>query len=131
MSPMVEVPPTPLVEVPPTPMVDVPPSDGALVPPTGPQDRSLELAGLEALMQQQKLREAAQAAPLEVTTPKVEINWSTHKKEGMRLKRLMEESPDGSQFPHIKEMWNGTSAESWASIKRSFHLFTQTLLKSH
>lgn len=55
--------------------------------PTPPQDRTLELAGLQALMEQQKLRE--QAEPLHVTTPKVEINWSSHKKEGMRLKRLI------------------------------------------
>ena len=120
-----EVPATP-AEV--APMVEVPPSDSALVPPNGPQDRSLELAGLEALMQQQKLREAE---PLQVNTPKVEINWSSHKKEGMRLKRLMEESKDGSQFPHMKEMWNGSAAESLASLKRSFHLFTQILLKYH
>lgn len=82
--------------------------------PTPPQDRALELAGLQALMEQQKLREHAE--PLHVTTPKVEINWSSHKKEGMRLKRLMEESPDGSKFPHMKEMWNGSAAESLASI---------------
>lgn len=95
---------------------EVHPSATSVVPPTPtpPQDRALELAGLQALMEQQKLREHAE--PLHVTTPKVEINWSSHKKEGMRLKRLMEESPDGSKFPHMKEMWNGSAAESLASI---------------
>ena len=103
---------------------EVPPSATSVVPPTPtpPQDRTLELAGLQALMEQQKLREHAE--PLHVTTPKVEINWSSHKKEGMRLKRLMEESPDGSKFPHMKEMWNGPAAKSLASINISFSLCT-------
>jgi hypothetical protein len=34
------------------------------------------------------------------------IDWTTHKKEGMRLKRLMEESAHGAeQFPHMHKLW--------------------------
>lgn len=70
-----------------------------------PPDRTLELAGLEALIKEQKAREAEAVAADGVLQPS-EINWTTHRKEGMRLKRLMEESPDGKAFPHMMEMWN-------------------------
>eukprot|EP00435_Cladocopium_sp_Y103_P042312 s2212_g11.t1 len=74
----------------------------------GPPDRTLELAGMEALLKNQKVREQlehqqqlAQAKQVRaqqgcvLNTPHVEINWTTHRKEGMRLKRLMEESSEG------------------------------------
>ena len=106
----------------------------------GPPDRTLELAGLQALMQQHKQREAEQEvkavrhaqealrAPgalkaLHVTAPKVEVNWVTHKKEGMRLKRLLEESPDGQKFPHMVEMWSGSMAESLNGIDAELFYF--------
>ena len=79
----------------------------------GPPNRELELAGMEALMKQ---HEAVQnsLADMTVNTNKVEIiNWSSHRKEGMRLKRLLEESPNGVDFPHMKEMWQGTAAATW------------------
>ena len=66
-----------------------------------PPNRTLELAGLQALMQQQKQREAAGVGM-------VRIDWTTHKKEGMRLKRLMEESPDGAKFPHMQQLFSGS-----------------------
>ena len=35
------------------------------------------------------------------------VDWTTHKKEGMRLKRLMEESAHGAeQFPHMHKLWS-------------------------
>jgi len=117
---------------------DVPMAEPASA--AGPPDRSLQLAGLQALMQQQKQREAAQQVrsvqhaqetlrtpgaleALHVTAPKVEVNWVTHKKEGMRLKRLMEESPDAQKFPHMVEMWSGSMAESWNGIDAELFYF--------
>ena len=100
---------------------------GNLVAPVAanpPQDRTLEIAGIQALMDQQKAREAAAAstavAPLAVETPQVTINWSTHRKEGMRLKRLMEESAEGAKYPHMMELWNKGSAESWLAQLGNF-----------
>ena len=87
--------------------VPVPPGEADL----GHPDRRLELAGLNALMK------AAQAdgtaTPDGATAPPAAqvINWLTHKKEGMRLKRLMEESPDAVKFPHMVQMWNGGAAD--------------------
>lgn len=80
----------------------------------GPPNRELELAGLQSLMKQ---HEAVQNS-LAINTPKVEINWSTHRKEGMRLKRLMEESPNGVDFPHMVDMWQGSAAATWLWICR-------------
>ena len=57
-----------------------------------PKNRELELAGLQALMNAQKQREAAQLerAQLQprvaVTAATEKLDWGTHKKEGMRLK---------------------------------------------
>ena len=96
------------------------PSIAAASPvPTAPaaatsQDRSLELAGLEALMKQHALRESP--VPTPTAEPEKEVNWVTHKKEGMRLKRLMEESSDGAKYPHMQQMWSGTAAEPWISV---------------
>ena len=40
------------------------------------------------------------------------VDWTTHKKEGMRLKRLMEESQDGAaRFPHMAQLWNGSKED--------------------
>lgn len=78
-------------------------------------NRELELAGLEALVKQHQGIQNS----LAVNTPKVEINWSTHRKEGMRLKRLMEESPNGSSFPHMVEMWQGSAAATWLCYHNS------------
>jgi len=97
----------------------------------GPPDRTLELNGLQALMKNQKNREALQEqlalqnaeqfraqnpGPISINTPRVEVNWSSHKREGMRLKRLMEESSEGNKFPHMQRLWNSGSAVSWCSI---------------
>ena len=90
------------------------------------QDRTLELAGLQALMEQQKAREqsaGSQMPPVQLETPQVTINWSSHRKEGMRLKRLMEESPDAAKYPHMVDMWNKGSAESWSRFLRFFDYF--------
>jgi hypothetical protein len=102
------------------------PAQPASVPQ--PPDRTLELAGLQALMQNQKQRE--QAAALEeinkvhaqhllhsqsnsVKAPgNDKIVWTTNKKEGMRLKRLMEESTEGAKaFPHMAKMWSGSKED--------------------
>ena len=74
---------------------------------SAPQDRTLELNGLQALMQQQKIREAAAQGERVVAR----IDWTTHRKEGMRLKRLMEESADGAKFPHMQQMFSGSKEE--------------------
>lgn len=39
------------------------------------------------------------------------IDWTTHKKEGVRLKRLMEESSEGASFPNMAKLWNGTKED--------------------
>ena len=55
------------------------PTPPALEEPVAkPPNRELELAGLQSLMKQ---HEAVQNS-LAINTPKVEINWSTHRKEG-------------------------------------------------
>ena len=100
------------------------------VPPTagtahgGGPDRTLELNGLQALMKNQERREALQeqlalqnaqqfrAQHPVINTPKVEVNWTTHKREGMRLKRLMEESGEGAKFPHMQRLWSSGPAVS-------------------
>eukprot|EP00438_Fugacium_kawagutii_P017116 Skav204432 [mRNA] locus=scaffold1093:68687:69917:- [translate_table: standard] len=67
---------------------------------------------MEALLKNRDALVAAAAAnPVQITTPKIEVNWSTHRKEGMRLKRLMEESAQGEKFPHMKQMWAGSAAD--------------------
>ena len=111
------------------------PEKAAFTPlPGGPPDRTLELAGINALMQQQKQREAQVQSEAEInailagravhiTAPRVDVsgvNWSSHKKEGMRLKRLMEESADGKNFPHMTQMWQGSMAEPWQQLGISF-----------
>ena len=95
-----------------------------------PPNRQLELAGLEALMQAQKQREAeaelaqeareeqalqrAKQVPRIALTPAtLKIDWSTHRKEGMRLKRLCEESTEGDKYPHMKKLFNEGSKEDW------------------
>ena len=50
------------------------------------------------------------------------IDWTTHKKEGMRLKRLIEESCDGAQnFPYMAKMWAG-SKEDYGGIAAQIKL---------
>ena len=40
------------------------------------------------------------------------VDWVSHKKEGMRLKRLMEESADGAtKFPYMAKMWAGSKED--------------------
>ena len=86
-----------------------PPAPGP-VKPIAPYDPIPELN--ELILQNREDR-ASEVPAVHVNAPKVEINWLTHKKEGMRLKRLMEESPDGKKFPHMQEMWNGSTTDSW------------------
>ena len=99
-----------LPEDPPKPAVPAtlaPQSTMALnLQPAAP-DRTLELNGLQALMTAQKGREhqrlsLAHAATLTPATEK--MDWTTHRKAGMRLKRLMEESSEGDKFPHMKNL---------------------------
>ena len=121
--------------------------------PSGPPDRTLELAGLQALMKnhetrlqlqkQEELEKAKKVKAWEsmvVHTPKVEVNWTSHKKEGMRLKRLMEESADGAKFPHMQKLWSGSAAVPWlvlvifspiyfVVLKHGMFLFCQLLEK--
>ncbi len=93
---------------------DVKPKDDPNVTPKDvPNKDPLDtLPELNALILQNRAR--ADELPKEPTPDKgKDINWVTHKKEGMRLKRLMEESSDGRKFPHMQEMWNGSTADSW------------------
>lgn len=102
------------------------PKQPVVAAPQGPQDRTLELAGLQALMKGQVERE--QAASLEEARrveqlrllnpgpvagpPADKIDWVSHKKEGMRLKRLLEESADGAKsYPYMAKMWAGTKED--------------------
>ena len=62
-------------------------------------DRTLELRGLQALSDQHLALQVHKED---------KINWTTHKNEGMRLKRLMEESGEGKKFPHMQSMFSGT-----------------------
>lgn len=115
-----------LVEVKPSGHAGCSVADDPAVPATVPQptmalqpapDRTLELNGLQALMAAQKGREQqslslAQSAALTPATEK--LDWSTHKKEGMRLKRLMEESSEGEKFPRMKKLFNEGSKEDSA-----------------
>lgn len=118
-----------------TPTVATPmqPGQGSMDPESlpktsGPPDRTLELAGLQALMDAQISREQAAAMQeinkfeaqrlLDAQDQKVsvaaleKIDWTTHKKEGMRLKRLIEESCDGAQnFPYMAKMWAGSKED--------------------
>ena len=104
--------------------------------PSGPPDRTLELAGLEALLKNQEVRlqiqnqqqlANAQQVRLQhgtvLNTPHVEINWSSHRKEGMRLKRLMEESSGGAKFPHMQKMWSGSAAVPGCTFLVPFLIF--------
>ena len=98
------------------------PQSAALKLQPAAPDRTLELNGLQALMAAQKGREQqreslAHAATLTPATEK--LDWTTHKKEGMRLKRLMEESTEGDKFPHMKKLFNEGSKEDsggWMSV---------------
>eukprot|EP00435_Cladocopium_sp_Y103_P035047 s2703_g9.t1 len=99
----------------------------ATAAPMGPPDRTLELAGMQALMKGQVQREqaaalqeaqrveeqrllASQFPPADAVQEK--IDWVSHKKEGMRLKRLMEESADGAaKFPYMAKMWAGSKED--------------------
>ncbi|CAL1164948.1 unnamed protein product [Cladocopium goreaui] len=96
--------------------------EGADTTPAGPPDRTLELAGLQALMKNHETRlqiqnqnAVAKAKQQAEGSPKgpapTEVNWSSHKKEGMRLKRLMEESSEGAKFPHMQKLWGGSAAD--------------------
>lgn len=90
--------------------------------PTGPPNRTLELNGMEALLKQHAQREALPAVPAPpavapVDPPKETVNWVSHKKEGMRLKRLMEESAEGSKFPHMQQLWSGSAADSLMAVQ--------------
>ena len=62
-------------------------------------DRTLELRGLQALSDQHLALQVHKED---------KINWTTHKNQGMRLKRLMEESGEGKKFPHMRSMFSGT-----------------------
>ena len=96
-----------------------------------PPNRELELAGLQSLMAAQKQREAVAAAnqglrdarelqvaqntPRISLTPATErIDWSTHKREGMRLKRLCEDSGEGDKYPHMKKLFTEGTKEDCA-----------------
>jgi len=79
---------------------------------TKPSDTSLE--ELNAMILKNR-SDRADELPKQSTpsVPGEVVNWVTHKKEGMRLKRLMEESSEGRKFPHMQEMWCGSAADSW------------------
>ena len=101
----------PKIAAPATPHVSTPKAAG----PAAPVDKNagvqqLPWDGLQALMSQHKERQAQQASQM---VEPVVVNWSTHRKEGMRLKRLMEESSQGAKYPHMKKMFTEGSKEAW------------------
>ena len=56
------------------------------------------------------------------------IDWTTHKKEGMRLKRLMEESTEGAKFPHMQSMFSGSKEAT--RLKLAYFIFKVFVSKS-
>lgn len=45
----------------------------------------------------------------EQVATKVKINWSTHRKEGMRLDRMV--NSNAESFPHMAKLWNGSNKD--------------------
>lgn len=78
----------------------------------GQKQREQAAVGDEIAKVQAQLVLASQNAAQPKSGQSYEISWSTHKKEGMRLKRLMEESADGQKnYPHMAKMWCGSKAD--------------------
>ena len=52
------------------------------------------------------------AAPSQPSAPAEaaqRFNWSTHKNEGMRLRRMMDSNSE--RFPHMAKLWEGTNKD--------------------
>lgn len=85
-----------------------PPEPGTL-PDTLPDttERSPEELEVEGLVLRQ-LKSDSSAPPS--APAEIKINWSTHKKEGMRLDRLIESNM--ASFPHMAKMWEGNNKDT-------------------
>ena len=75
------------------------------LPDTVPERSPEELEVENMVLQQLKSGSAPPSAPAEI-----KINWSTHKKEGMRLDRLIESNV--ASFPHMAKMWEGNNKDT-------------------
>ena len=68
------------------------------------------LQEMEALVQAGQAANQPQApAARQVQQQAATVNWSTHKKEGMRLTRLMDSN--AATFPHMAKMWEGSKKD--------------------
>ena len=68
----------------------------------------------DALQEMEALVHAAQASPPAPTARRAQqpadtVNWSSHKKEGMRLTRLMDSN--AAAYPHMAKMWEGSKKD--------------------
>ena len=70
-------------------------------------------AELEALILATRSQPAApgQAPQDEVNVE--HVNWSSHKKEGMRLTRLLDSRRE--EFPHMSKLWDGNKKD-WVHV---------------
>lgn len=102
--------------------------NGVVQPPVVPPDRTLELRGMQALADQHVALQLQQAEKEPMPTKATKIDWTTHKKEGMRLKRLMEESAEGAKFPHMQSMFSGSKEAT--RLKLAYFIFKVFVSKS-
>ena len=50
------------------------------------------------------------------------VNFVTHKNEGARMSRFMD-SQEARKFPHMLELWQGSTAETWFSLMSILNVF--------
>ena len=103
--------PTPASTSVPTPASTPLPTPASTPAPSTAESR--ELAELEALVASSLAK--TPSVPLPHVPPgqpertEVTINWSTFKKEGMRLTRMMDSQRDA--FPHMAQLWDGNKKD--------------------
>ena len=76
----------------------------------------------EAIMQSLQSSPAAAVAKASSAAPASggldpNINSSTHRKEAMRLNRLMDSADAAVRFPHMHKLYTGTREEPWAMVR--------------
>lgn len=75
-----------------------------------------ELAEIEGMVMADLKKPAGPTptAPSTTTPVEIKINWSTHKKEGMRLSRMMDSQAEA--FPHMMKLWSGSTKDCFKNI---------------
>ena len=97
---------------PPRPVVQQEPPAVPLVAPSAvPETLAADggMAEMEQLVLASKQQPVATPRPAAPQNVPDSINWSSHRKEGMRLTRLMDSNQD--RFPHMLKMWNGSKKD--------------------